>query len=151
MIEVSKLLPEHQYIFSIGEYISIEHLKTIPTNVYVFRKVDQIYTLRFTDIMINHGGLNSITECINNNVPMIVFPLSKIWDEKGNSARVVYHKIGLRGQIKRDSPSKIASIIKKVLFEYSEFYNTIFKLNNLVTIKYSSKNIYPKLEYILED
>lgn len=74
-------------------------------NIHTFCSVPQLSVLKYCDIMITHGGLNSITECIVNEVPMLVYPLNNKWDQNGNAARVVYHHIGLRGGVNLDAPN----------------------------------------------
>ena len=37
--------------------------------------------LRHCDMVINHGGINTIVECIMAEKPMVVFPLSLQWDQ----------------------------------------------------------------------
>ena len=77
-------------------------------HIYIFRKVPQIdLLLSGVDLMITHGGANSINECILTSTPMLIYPGSKGLDQVGNAARVVYHKLGLRGKYS-DSISTIS-------------------------------------------
>jgi len=46
-------------------------------------------------MMITHGGLGAVKECIYFAVPMIVFPGK--WDQPYHAARVAHHGIGVRG------------------------------------------------------
>jgi UDP:flavonoid glycosyltransferase YjiC (YdhE family) len=62
--------------------------------------------------MINHGGLGAVKECILFGVPMIVFPCR--WDQPHNAARVVYHGLGVRGNINDASVEQIHSLIDVV-------------------------------------
>src|SRR5258706_14217271 len=63
-------------------------------------------------MMITHGGLGSIKECILFGVPMMVFPLGR--DQPRNAARVVYHRLGLRADIRNVSTDIIQSLIDRV-------------------------------------
>lgn len=66
--------------------------------IHIFKRVPQIVLLNeIADVMINHGGINSILECIYTNTPMLVYPGSTYYDQIGNAARAKYHGIGLRG------------------------------------------------------
>jgi UDP:flavonoid glycosyltransferase YjiC (YdhE family) len=65
--------------------------------------VPQQTVLAHADVFITHGGINSIHDAIRHQVPMIVYPLDKNYDQQGNSSRVVYHKLGLRGDIDTDT------------------------------------------------
>jgi UDP:flavonoid glycosyltransferase YjiC (YdhE family) len=46
------------------------------------------------DLMLNHGGIGTIKECIENKVPMIVLPLNKKTDQPGCGARTVSNGLG---------------------------------------------------------
>jgi zeaxanthin glucosyltransferase len=63
-------------------------------------------------IMITHGGLGGVKEAIFFGVPMIVFPCR--WDQPHNAARIVYHGLGVRGDINNDSVGQIHSLIDAV-------------------------------------
>lgn len=88
-------------------------LLPIPKNVQVHSFVPQLKVLSATDVFITHGGSSSIKEAISFGVPMIVFPGAV--DQPGNAARVVYHKLGVRGNFRRVSSKKIARMINYIL------------------------------------
>ncbi len=102
-------------IVSTGEYLNISGLPSTPSNVFVFNRVPQDAVLVHCDFVINHGGLNTIFECIMAERPMIVLPLSKFWDQNGNSARVIYHKIGIRGNLKHIKVKGIERILAELI------------------------------------
>lgn len=90
-------------VFSVGNNYDIHKLPVIPENLYIFNHIPQLDILKQCDLMITHGGMNTLTECILNKVPVIVYPFAKHWDQNGNAARVVYHGIGIRGNFKKIS------------------------------------------------
>lgn len=106
-------------ILAIGNKIDKKKIAVTSPNVAVFQAVPQLKVLQRAAIMITHGGLNSITESILHGVPMIVYPLNDLWDQNGNSARVLFHGIGLRGNIVHDSQAKISSRIHTLLNDES--------------------------------
>lgn len=110
-------------ILSLGKGVKILNPNLI--NVFLFNDVPQLDLLKHTDLMINHGGMQSVTECILSEVPMLVFPLNPKLDQNGNAARVVYHKIGLRGNLKRDKPKVIEDKINKLLCNKDYYVNNI--------------------------
>ncbi|MBA4056960.1 MAG: hypothetical protein C0490_19755, partial [Marivirga sp.] len=101
-------------ILSIGSFDKCS-IKNIPANVRIFHWVPQISLLGRCRIMITHGGLNSILESIMCGKPLLVFPLTKTWDQNGNAARVIYHGVGLRGNIKRTSSERMNKQITELL------------------------------------
>lgn len=101
------------------------------SNIYLFDKVDQLFVLKYSDAFISHGGLGSIKESLHFEVPILVYPLSKLNDPDGNSKKVDYYNLGIAGSIKYDSVTTIENKIKQVLF--NPFYkNNIKKFNQSV-------------------
>lgn len=55
--------------------------------------VPQMEMLEKACLMITHGGLGTVKECIRQQVPMIVIPLQ--YDQPINAARVEHHQLGI--------------------------------------------------------
>mgnify|MGYP000857320805 CR=1 FL=1 len=115
VIGVARKNKNYRFIISIGEFVDPAYLLPTPNNVFLFKLIPQIHQLTFCDIMIAHGGQNSITECIMNEVPLLIYPFFKGSDLGGNSARVVYHGIGNRGFINEDTIEEMEGKIKDLL------------------------------------
>jgi MGT family glycosyltransferase len=96
-----------------------------PSNVEVFQVVPQLRVLRHADVMVTHGGMNSITECLLSGVPMVVVPGTSQIDQAGNAARVVFHHLGLKGNMRHDSAARIRRKIDRVLTRTSYRRDTI--------------------------
>jgi len=124
---------EHQFVFSVGKYYNIS-LLSLPKNLHIFNSVPQLDILKYCDFMITHGGMNTLTECILNEVPVIVFPLVREWDQNGNSARVIYHNIGLRGEISNMNVSKLKMLIDNMCANYNTYKSNIKKVNSSINI-----------------
>ncbi|MGH8497829.1 MAG: glycosyltransferase, partial [Methylococcales bacterium] len=60
--------------------------------------IPQLALLRRARMMITHGGTNTIKECVYFGVPMVSFPFGA--DHPGNTARVVYHGLGVKGDLR---------------------------------------------------
>jgi len=145
VIETGKRNPEFRIVITVGEFINPAVLLPTPDNVFLFKSIPQKNILRFCDMMIAHGGLNSITECVMNEVPMLIYPFYKKSDLGGNSARVVYHSIGNRGFIKKDTVDIMDSKIKDVL------YNPVYRKNiHLMRLKFEEKNNATEIISIIE-
>lgn len=67
-----------------------------PPNVTLVPWAPQRKVLAQADIAIIHGGAASVLECIEAEVPMLVYP--KATDQCGNAARVVFHGLGREGR-----------------------------------------------------
>jgi UDP:flavonoid glycosyltransferase YjiC (YdhE family) len=102
-------------IMAVGTEIDLSFFPKTPANVNLFHVVPQLRVLRETDLMVTHGGMNSITECILSAVPMLVVPGTSQIDQAGNAARVSFHCIGRTGSLKGDSVARIRSNIDHLL------------------------------------
>jgi len=147
MVQVSKSNTDCLFILSTGKDFNINDLYPIPDNLFVFDFVPQVNLLNYCDLMITHGGMNSITECVYNDVPMLIYPLSLKWDQPGNSARAVFHGLGLRGKIKKDS---VKMISKKLIRIKS---NHVFYKKNVIEMKkkFEEKNQSDELLQIIDN
>lgn len=66
--------------------------------------------------MIHHGGFNTVKECMQFQVPMLIYALkTKGYDWLGNAARVKWRGLGIVGNIYKDSPKTIRENIEKAL------------------------------------
>lgn len=99
--------------------------------------------------MITHGGASSLTECVMNEVPMIVYPFMKQTDIPSNSARVVFHQIGLRGNIFWDSARKISRKINQVKNNYQFYRSNIRKMKQKFEEKNNSTEVVRIIESLL--
>lgn len=112
-----------------------------PENVYIFNSVPQLDVLREADLFITHGGINSIKESVHAEVPMLMYPVHSDYDPRGNSVRVAYHSLGLRGDIISDTQTEIAAHLKELLS------NPLYK-KSIQELR--RKDAFYTLEYFLE-
>ena len=89
---------------------------------------------------ITSGGMNSIAECIEKEVPMLVCPLSLKSDQLGNSARVVYHGLGLRARIKLDSSRTIEKRIVQLFENYATFKRNLSMMRTKILAESTAIN-----------
>ena len=65
---------DKQVVLSVGSKIDLAELGEIPGNFIIRRFVPQLEILKRAGLFITHGGLNSVSEGIYYEVPLIVFP-----------------------------------------------------------------------------
>ncbi len=111
-IDALKMKPDWQMVIMLGAHLKADDFHSIPPNVLVANRVPQIELLKRVSIMVNHGGLGSIKECILFGVPMIIFPY--INDQPLNAARVAYHGLGLIDDRCRVTPVRMCSLIDRI-------------------------------------
>jgi len=135
VVETGRRNPNYRIVVSSGEFINPALLLPIPENVFLFKDLPQKDILRYCDMMIAHGGQNSITECVMNEVPMLIYQYFKHSDLGGNSARVVYHGLGNRGFIETESVEQMEEKILEVL------NNPVYRSNlHTMRLKFEEKN-----------
>ena len=120
LVKVFAANPGLQLVLSVGQYMSPGDFGPRPTNVIVLQRAPQLALLRRAALMITHGGLGSIKECLAHGVPMLVFPLDI--DQPGNAARVAYHGAGLVGDVRATSVSQLQAMLDTIVNDtsYSE-------------------------------
>jgi zeaxanthin glucosyltransferase len=87
----------------------------LPSNVHLFNPAPQLALLRRASLFVTHGGFNSIKESIYAGVPMLVYPRDSRMDQNGNAARISFHRLGLHGDINRDSAADILRKMQELL------------------------------------
>jgi UDP:flavonoid glycosyltransferase YjiC (YdhE family) len=81
-------------------------------NVLIADSVPQLEILSRANVFITHGGASSIREGIYFGVPTVVFPC---WlDQHGMAARVVFHRIGLRGDVRTAMRDDVRALVSRV-------------------------------------
>ncbi len=149
LIELAKQNIHYQIIISLNEKLRTE-IGEIPENVNLFIQVPQLHLLSNTDLFVTHGGLNSIKEALYFQVPMLIYPLNLDYDQVGNAARIFHHRLGLRGEIDRDSPQLIAEKIQTLLT------NPIYKQNlhafkEKTEAKYTEERVVKLIEELVRE
>lgn len=124
-LDAIKERPALQAVAAIGSYLKPEEFDC-PANALLVSHAPQVELLKRCAAMVGHGGFSSVKECIFMGVPMLLVPLS--YDEPGNAARVVYHKIGLRLQLEEVSARTLGSCIDTLL-ENSAYRDNIRRMS----------------------
>lgn len=104
--------PDWQLILSTGGMLQPEDFPVRPADAILSPWVPQLQVLERAAVMITHGGLGTLKECIFRGVPVVVFPISR--DQPENAQRVVHHRLGLSGDLAKDSPPGIFSLVQQV-------------------------------------
>jgi UDP:flavonoid glycosyltransferase YjiC (YdhE family) len=112
IIEAMRERPDWQLVLAVGPYLKTSDFQSVPDNVVIVNWAPQLEMLERASIMINHGGLGAVKECILFGVPMIAFPCK--WDQPFNAARVVAHGLGVRGSINKVTAGQIHRLIETV-------------------------------------
>jgi MGT family glycosyltransferase len=64
-----------------------------PANVHIYSWLPQVQLLKHVSLVITPGGMNSVKECIDAKVPMIVIPSGA--DQFENAKIITHHQLGI--------------------------------------------------------
>ncbi|EHJ00636.1 glycosyltransferase, MGT family [Clostridium sp. DL-VIII] len=109
-------------VMSVGKKININMFKEIPSNFIVRNYVSQLEVLKHTDVFITHGGMNSASEGLYYDVPLILIPQSV--DQPYIANRVVELGAGIALDNNKITPEILKESVVKVLSDDN------FKINS---------------------
>lgn len=75
-----------EIVMTIWKYIDPAQLGDIPAHIHVLREGNQREILARSDVMLCHGGLNTVTDGLTMGVPMAVYP--SLVDQYANAKRI---------------------------------------------------------------
>ena len=99
----------YQVIMSVGNLVSMEEFGNLPENIAVYSHVDQIAVLEKADVFVSHCGMNSVSESLYFEVPLVMLPQTA--EQKGVAERVLQLGAGIKVD-KPDGPAILSAINK---------------------------------------
>ena len=102
---------DYQVIMSVGNLVSIEDFGELPENISVYSHVDQIAVLKKADVFVSHCGMNSVSESLYFEVPLVMLPQTS--EQQGVAERVF--QIGAGVKLDKSDWSTVLSAIYKIL------------------------------------
>ena len=112
---------DYQVIMSVGNLVSIEDFGELPENISVYSHVDQIAVLKKADVFVSHCGMNSVSESLYFEVPLVMLPQTS--EQKGVAERVSQLGAGIKVD-KLDGVS-VMTAINKILSDSAYKKNTV--------------------------
>jgi MGT family glycosyltransferase len=100
---------DHRVIVSMGPQ---HHLLRLGDNMLGAEFLPQTSILPMVDVVITHGGNNTVTECFHFGKPMIALPL--FWDQYDNAQRVHELGFGVRLDTYRFDDEELLSAIDRL-------------------------------------
>ncbi len=116
LVGIVRERPNWELVISLSGRVPPADLDPLPERVHAFSWVPQMDVLRHADVVVTHGGINTIDECVISGVPMLVYCGGET-DMAGNTARIEYHGIGIAGDRRRDSTEDIRHHVDRLLSE----------------------------------
>ena len=99
-----------QVIISMGT--NTEHFENLPDNIRIYDSVDQMAVLSISDAFITHCGMNSVSEGLYFQVPLVFFPQTP--EQEAVARRT--EELGAGVRLKSISEEDIMQALKTVLF-----------------------------------
>lgn len=99
------------FVVSLGPEFEAAQFGDLPENVTVSRWLPQLELLPRAALMITHGGLGTVKECIYHGVPMVVTPMSR--DQPENAERVAHHRLGVALDPATASVDALAAAVRR--------------------------------------
>ena len=100
-----------QVIISMGT--NTEHFESLPKNIQVHESVDQMAVLSISDAFITHCGMNSASEGLYFQVPLVLFPQTPEQDAVAKRTE----ELGAGIRLKSISEESILQALEKVLYD----------------------------------
>src|SRR5215213_941971 len=113
VIDAMTALPGLQMILATGVHFNDDDFERIPPNVLLLNHTPQLQILERADVVITHGGLNTIREALVFGVPMVVFP--SFGEQPMNAGRVVHHGLGVSGNMLSVTAEQARTLIERVM------------------------------------
>jgi len=101
----------YQVVVSVGEQLDQKKLPPLPSHISVHAKVDQIAVLKEADGFITHCGMNSVSEALYYQTPLVLFPQTA--EQKGVAVRTAQLGAGL--MLEKADPHWIRQAAETVL------------------------------------
>ena len=111
--EAAAARPDLQFVLSTGKGFAPADFPACPPNLYRSDWVPQLTVLGRAGAMVNHAGAGTVKECIVKGVPMVVLPLMR--DQFDCARRVVYHGLGVEGDLKHLTAASLLSNLDAVM------------------------------------
>ncbi len=106
--------PEWELVVGLGSKLTPDDLGPTPPNVLLLRWAPQLQVLARADCCLTHGGNTTFNECATYGVPMVMYSTRHV-DQNGCSARMHWHRLGVRANKDSDTPDDIRDNIRHVL------------------------------------
>ncbi|CAG2166719.1 unnamed protein product [Oppiella nova] len=136
---------KHRFIVSKGP---LHEEYDLPVNMWGAATVPQLQVLPVVDLVITHGGNNTIVETMYFGKPMIVLPL--FGDQYDNAERVECKRFGKRLDAYQCSESELLTAIDSLLND-KELEERLRKISHRIQSDNSSANLPGLLENLLAD
>ena len=104
---------DYQVIISAGNLVSMDDFGELPENILVFSHVDQIAVLEQADVFVSHCGMNSVSESLYFEVPLVMLPQTT--EQKGVAERVL--ELGAGIKLDKLNAASVLNAVNQILID----------------------------------
>ncbi len=112
---------DYQVIMSVGNLVSVEDFGELPENISVYSHVDQIAVLKQADVFVSHCGMNSVSESLYFEVPLVMLPQTS--EQKGVAERVFQLGAGIK--LDKSDGAFVLNAINKIFSDSTYKQNAV--------------------------
>ncbi len=112
---------DYQVIMSVGNLVSTRDFGKLPENISVYSHVDQIAVLEQADVFVSHCGMNSVSESLYFEVPLVMLPQTS--EQKGVAERV--SQLGAGIKLDKSDGALVLSAINKIFSDSTYKQNAV--------------------------
>lgn len=117
-------------IISAGVKFDVRKLKDVPENIHIYPSVPQVEVLHMADVFVTHGGMNSISESLAAEVPMVVIPFAS--DQPVNADSVERLGAGRRLEYAAVTADSLKQAVLSVMKD-EEIRNNLAQIRNEIS------------------
>lgn len=112
IIEAMKTSKDWDVVIQVGDISFFDEVE-LPEHIRIVKFINQLKVLKEANVAVTHVGCSSYKECAYTGTPMIILPWNN--DGYGNSARAVFHQLGIRLDMKTLSSEKFAEALEQLM------------------------------------
>lgn len=140
-------------VISIGKEINLMEFSNMPSHFIIRPYVPQLEILKYADVFITHGGMNSVSEGLYHNTPLVILPITNDQPfvakraEELNAGIVLNHKSVTVAELKEavntvlnnSSYKEASTVIGRSLRESGGYKRAVDEILNLKNKTYIIK------------
>jgi zeaxanthin glucosyltransferase len=113
VVGASRIRRDWSFVLHVADHPAPQAYAAQEPNLHVHRWVPQLSLLRDASVMVTHGGLNSIMECIHFQVPMVIVPGAR--DQPGNAVRAVHQGLAVTAAMRSLTPALLVDLVDQTM------------------------------------
>ena len=94
-----------------------------PDNFIVQQRVPHLELIKYIDVVISHGGANTVCDCIGTGIPLVVVPMA--FDQYYVGDQIAHNKIGIRLKYKRLKANELRDSCDELVNKNNVYHSNV--------------------------